>query len=120
MRAFLILLALAAPATAQRANFDGDWSGFRYHECRTGGRVGQERVTMQVARGEARLSGLAGDGEITGRVNADGTVQLSGFGLFGAATGRFAGTRFTSEHPNRTGTCTMRHELERAVSRPRR
>ena len=120
MRALLILLALAAPASAQRANVDGDWSGFRYHECRTGGRVGQERVSMQVSRGEVRLAGLAGEGELTGRVNADGTVPLPGFGLFGAATGRFVGTRFTSEHRNRTGTCTMRFELERVVNQRRR
>lgn len=119
MRALLILLALAAPASAQRAGFDGDWAGFRHHECRTGGRVGQERVTMQVSRGEVRLAGLAGEADLTGRVNADGAVPLPGFGLFGAATGRFAGNRFTSEHHNRSGTCSMRFELDRVVN-PRR
>lgn len=119
MRPALILLALAAPASAQRASFDGDWAGFRIHECRTGGRVGQERVTMQVSRGEVRLAGLAGEAELTGQVNPDGSVRLPGFGLFGAATGRFAANRFTSEHPNRSGLCSMRYELERVVN-PRR
>ncbi len=120
MRALLILLALAAPASAQRASFDGDWSGFRYHECRTGGRVGQERVTMQVARGEVRVPALAGDAELSGQVAADGAVTLPGFGLFGPATGRFANNRFTAEHRNRSGTCTMRYELERVVNQRRR
>lgn len=120
MRALLVLLALAAPASAQRANFDGDWTGLRTHECRTGGRVGQERVTMQVSRGEARLAGLSGENELIGRINADGTVPLPGFGLFGAASGRFVGNRFTSEHSNRSGTCSMRFELDRVVNQRRR
>jgi hypothetical protein len=120
MRALLILLALAMPAAAQRASFDGDWAGFRYHECRTGGRVGQERVSMQVSRGEVRLSGMAGEADLTGQVNSDGSVALPGFGLFRGATGRFAGNRFTSEHPNRSGLCSMRYELERVVNQRRR
>ncbi len=123
IRLVLAALLLAGPhAAAQRGPtaFDGDWAGTRTHECRAGGRISLERLTMQVRRGEATVPALLGDPELTARVQPDGTLTLPGFGLFGAATGRFDGARFTAQQRNRSGNCSMRYELERQAPGRRR
>jgi hypothetical protein len=111
----LAILLLAAPAAAQRGPtpFDGDWGGTRTHECRTGGRISIERLTMEVRRGEATVPALLGDPELSARVQPGGTLTLPAFGLFGPAEGRFEGNRFTARHVNRSGNCSMRYELQR-------
>ena len=63
--ALALMLLLAVPAAAQRTQpLDGVYAGFRTHECRAGGRLGRERVTMQVAAGRATLPAMLGGGVI--------------------------------------------------------
>jgi hypothetical protein len=117
----LACLLLAAPAaSAQRAQpFDGVWAGVRIHECRAGGRLSRERITMQVGQGGATLPALLGDPDLQGQVTPQGAVSLPGFGTFRAGTGQITGNRFEGRQANRTETCWMSYDLRREESRRR-
>ena len=116
----LALLLLALPAQAQRAQtLDGVYAGFRTHECRAGGRLSRDRVTMQVAAGRATLPAMLGDPDLVGEVNAQGAVTLPGFGTFLAGTGQITGNRFEGRQANRPNSCSMSYDLRREEGRRR-
>ena len=64
MRILLVLALLAIPAAAQQqqqrsvAVHDGTWVGMRTLQCRAGGRLQRERVTMTIRNGEVTVPGL--------------------------------------------------------------
>jgi len=116
----LALLLFALPAQAQRGQpFDGVWSGFRIHECRAGGRLSRERVTMQVAAGRAILPAILGDPDLVGEVSPQGAVTLPAFGTFQAGTGQITGGRFEGRQANRPNSCWMSYDLRREEGRRR-
>ena len=118
--ALALMLLLAVPAAAQRTQpLDGVYAGFRSHECRAGGRLGRERVTMQVAAGRATLPAMLGDPEMVGEVNPQGAVTLPRFGTFQAGTGQITGDRFEGRQANRPNSCWMNYDLRREENRRR-
>ena len=111
---------LANPGAAQRPQpLDGAYSGFRTHECRAGGRLNRERVTMQVAGGRATLPAMLGDPELAGEVTPQGAVTLPAFGTFLAGTGQITGERFEGRQANRPNSCWMNYDLRRDPTRRR-
>ena len=116
----LALLLLAVPAQAQRGQpLDGGYTGFRTHECRAGGRLARDRVTMRVAGGRATLPAMLGDPELVGEVNAQGAVTLPAFGTFQPGTGQITGDRFEGRQANRPNSCWMNYDLRRDENRRR-
>jgi hypothetical protein len=123
MRALLILALLAFPAAAQQRHvqaFDGTWVGMRTLQCRVGGRLQRERVTMTIRNGEVTVPGLLGDPELVGRVDAQGEVRLPNFNTFGPGEGTIRGDHFEGEHMNRSRNCLMNYDLRREVPAQRR
>ena len=121
MRCLLLALILLAPAVhAQRPTaYDGSWAGFRTHECRAGGRLNRERITMQVERGTVTLPALLGDPALQGQVDAQGAVGIPGWGTFLAGTGQITGDRFEGRQANRPNSCWMNYDLSREPARRR-
>lgn len=123
MRFLLILLLLAGPAAAQQRAvqaFDGNWVGMRSLQCRAGGRLQNERVTMVIRNGEVTIPGLQGDPELVGSVDAQGAVRLPRFNMFGEGAGQIRGDQFEGEHVNRSRNCLINYTLRREVTAPRR
>ena len=120
----LLLLALVAPAQAQRTTaHDGTYEGTRFQECQRTGRSGQARIVGTIRNGSLTLPGLPGDPPLEAVVGPNGAVTLPSFGLFGPGTGQiFEGAdnarRFTGSHPGR-GQCQMVYELRRSSTRVR-
>lgn len=121
MRHWLFTLALlASPAAAQRAQpHDGLYAGFRTHECRAGGRLSRERVTMQVSGGAITLPAMLGDPDLQGQVTPQGAVTWPAFSTFLAGTGQINDGRFEGRQANRSGSCWMSYELRREQGRRR-
>ena len=120
MRYLILALLLMAPAHAQRAQpLDGAWAGFRTHECRAGGRLSRERITMQVRQGTATLPALLGDPDLQGQVTPEGAVTWPGFGTFQAGVGQITGDRFEGRQANRSQSCWMTYALRRGEGRRR-
>ncbi len=116
----LAFLLLALPAGAQRAQpLDGLYAGFRTHECRAGGRLARDRVTMRVAGGRATLPAILGDPDIVGDVTPQGAVTLPGFGTFQPGTGQISDNRFEGRQANRPNSCWMSYDLRREEGRRR-
>ena len=87
MRILLLLALLAMPAAAQPrgvAVHDGSWVGMRTLQCRVGGRLQRERVTMTIRNGEVTVPGLLGDPELVGTVDAQGRPNLAPYSFFNA------------------------------------
>lgn len=122
MRILLLLALLAMPAAAQQrgvAAHDGSWVGMRTLQCRVGGRLQRERVTMTIRNGEVIVPGLLGDPELIGTVDAQGEVRLPRFNTFGPGEGTVRGDHFEGEHMNRSRNCLMNYDLRREAE-PRR
>jgi|GEM_PF-3966092 hypothetical protein len=123
MRILLLLALLAMPAAAQPrgvAVHDGSWVGMRTLQCRVGGRLQRERVTMTIRNGEVTVPGLLGDPELVGTVDAQGEVRLPRFNTFGPGEGTVRGDHFEGEHMNRSRNCLINYDLRREAPAPRR
>ena len=123
MRIILLLALLAMPAAAQPrgvAVHDGSWVGMRTLQCRVGGRLQRERVTMTIRNGEVTVPGLLGDPELVGTVDAQGEVRLPRFNTFGPGEGTVRGDHFEGEHMNRSRNCLINYDLRREAPAPRR
>ncbi|WP_353212919.1 hypothetical protein [Rhodovarius sp.] len=123
MRILLLLALLAMPAAAQPrgvAVHDGSWVGMRTLQCRVGGRLQRERVTMTIRNGEVTVPGLLGDPELVGTVDAQGEVRLPRFNTFGPGEGTVRGDHFEGEHMNRSRNCLINYDLRREAAAPRR
>jgi hypothetical protein len=123
MRILLLLALLAIPAAAQQrglAIYDGSWVGMRTLQCRVGGRLQRERVTMTIRNGEVTVPGLLGDPELIGTVDARGEVRLPQFNTFGRGEGTIRGDHFEGEHMNRSRNCLMNYDLRREPAPARR
>ena len=116
----LACLLLALPVQAQRAqSFDGAWAGYRTHECRAGGRLSRERVTMQVNQGNVTLPALLGDPDLVGQVTPQGAVSWGAFGTFQGGAGQITANRFEGRQANRPNSCWMSYDLRREETRRR-
>ena len=113
--ALLFAAPVHAPALAQTrvTTHDGTWVGIRTLQCRVGGRLQRERVTVTVRDGQMTIPGLLGDPELVGTVAADGAVRLPRFNTFGEGEGMIRGDHFEGEHMNRTRNCLMNYDLRR-------
>ena len=124
MRILLVLALLAIPAAAQQprsvAVHDGTWVGMRTLQCRAGGRLQRERVTMTIRNGEVTVPGLLGDPELIGTVDAQGEVRLPRFNTFGPGEGTVRGDHFEGEHMNRSRNCLINYDLRREAAARRR
>ncbi|WP_368418146.1 hypothetical protein [Rhodovarius sp.] len=123
MRILLLLALLAMPAAAQPrgvAVHDGSWVGMRTLQCRVGGRLQRERVTMTIRNGEVTVPGLLGDPELVGTVDAQGEVRLPRFNTFGPGEGTVRGDHFEGEHMNRSRNCLINYDLRREAAALRR
>ena len=111
------------PAAAQPrgvAVHDGSWVGMRTLQCRVGGRLQRERVTMTIRNGEVTVPGLLGDPELIGTVDAQGEVRLPRFNTFGPGEGTVRGDHFEGEHMNRSRNCLINYDLRREPPARRR
>jgi len=123
MRILLLLALLAMPAAAQPrgvAVHDGSWVGMRTLQCRVGGRLQRERVTMTIRNGEVTVPGLLGDPELVGTVDAQGEVRLPRFNTFGPGEGTVRGDHFEGEHMNGSRNCLINYDLRREAPARRR
>jgi hypothetical protein len=106
------LLASGAAVAQPVTRFDGTWRG--QLTATPGSRAGCPSTgnrTMVVRRGEAEF-GARADQTLTGRVAADGSVNLSGpRGGNTRVTGQFQGDRFEGEY--RTPNCVSALALTR-------
>jgi hypothetical protein len=89
-------------------------------QCRVGGRLQRERVTMTIRNGEVTVPGLLGDPELIGTVDARGEVRLPQFNTFGRGEGTIRGDHFEGEHMNRSRNCLMNYDLRREPAPARR
>jgi hypothetical protein len=99
---------------------DGSWVGMRTLQCRVGGRLQRERVTMTIRNGEVTVPGLLGDPELVGTVDAQGEVRLPRFNTFGPGEGTVRGDHFEGEHMNRSRNCLINYDLRREAPARRR